>query len=68
MTSSKNDDLQNIVLVANKNKKNLSFLSEKEDFQKVLSNKINVDFKVKDKILTDDFAPVEYNLSKTYLE
>jgi len=66
--SSKNDDLQNIVLVANKNKKNLSFLSEKEDFQKVLSNKINVDFKVKDKILTDDFAPVEYNLSKTYLE
>lgn len=56
-----NENSQNIILVALKNTKKPYFASENREFQELLNRKIEINFELKDEILTDDFAPVEYN-------
>lgn len=61
------EKLQNISLIAVKSKKEVSFVSEEREFQDLLEQRIKSDFKIKDRLLTDDFAPVEYiNLSSDF--
>lgn len=60
------DSVQNNVLVAFKDKKAVSFVSEKEDIQQILNSRIEIDFEIKGDILTDNYAPVEYDLNPNF--
>jgi len=61
VTDMDDNSIQNIVLVAFKNKKDRSFFSEDKELQKTLDKKIEARFEIKNQILTDNFAPVDNN-------
>lgn len=59
--SADNNSLQSVVLAAIKGNKNESLYDKNEEYEELLNNKIEEDFKIKNDILVDDFAPVDYN-------
>lgn len=56
-------EVQNIMLVAAKNPENLTYTHDDSELQSLLNRKTSLNVHRGTKILTDDYAPVDYYIS-----
>jgi predicted membrane-bound spermidine synthase len=62
--NTKREERQNIILVALKNPENVSYTTENSDYISYLSKRITIPVDTNIPILTDNYAPVDYLVSK----
>lgn len=62
--SQEDDFIQNIMLVAAKNPESLNFETDLREYASFLSKRRYLDIPEDTKVLTDDFAPVDYYVGK----
>lgn len=63
ISSTQSEAVQNIILVAAKNPETLEFTHQNQELQSFLDRKTYLNIDANTKILTDNYAPVDYYIS-----